>query len=81
MSISIGASVAGARGRGAGVGVEIASPSERRTDDALAAQDAATESLSQGLARHHGSPQLDRDGPLDRLAQQPSPLDRLSKTS
>ena len=79
MSISIGVSVGGARPRG--VGAEIASPSERRTDDALAAQDAATESLSQGLARHHGSPQLDRDGPLDRLAQQPSPLDRLSKSS
>lgn len=78
MSISIGVSVPGARSRG--VGAEIASPGERRTDDACAAQDAATESLSQGLARHH-SPVLDADGPLDRLAQQPSPLDRLGKTS
>jgi len=78
VSISIGVSVPGAKARG--VGAEIASPNERRTDDACAAQDSATESLSQGLARHHG-PALDADGPLDRLAQQPSPLDRLGKTS
>lgn len=78
MSISVGVSLGGAKPRG--VGAEIASPSERQTDDACAAQDAATESLSQGLARHRG-PALDADGPLDRLAQQPSPLDRVGKTS
>jgi hypothetical protein len=76
VTISVGASVAGVRGR---VGGDLASPGERRTDDACAAQDSATESLSQGLARHQAST-LDQDGPLDRLAQQPSPLDKFSKT-
>lgn len=79
MSISVGVSVGGVRSRG--VGAEIASPSERRTDDACAAQDAATESLSQGLARHRDTAALGGDGPLDRLVQQPSPLDRLTKAS
>ncbi len=79
MSISVGVSAGGVRSRG--VGAEIASPSERRTDDACAAQDAATESLSQGLARHRDTAALGGDGPLDRLVQQPSPLDRLTKAS
>jgi hypothetical protein len=50
------------------VDVQIASPAERRTDDACAAQNSATESLSQGIARH-------RSG-LDRLLDKPGPLDR-----
>lgn len=75
VAISVGASVTGTRGR---VGADIASPGARRTDDACAAQDSATESLSQGLSRHQ-PPALDRDGPLDRLAQQPGPLDKFTK--
>ncbi|TGX52224.1 hypothetical protein E5A73_15595 [Sphingomonas gei] len=74
----IGASVPGAKARA--IGVDIATPGERRTDEACAAQDGATESLSQGLARHQGSAaDLGRDGALDRLIQQPSALDRLTK--
>jgi hypothetical protein len=77
VSISISASVPGAR---AGtLGTEIASPGERRTDDACAAQDAATEALSQGLARHQ-SPTLEAEGPMERLASEPGPLDRFTKT-
>lgn len=79
VSISVGVSVGGAQSRG--LGADIASPGERRTDDACAAQDSATESLSQGLARHRDVDALGRDGPLDRMIQQPGPLDRLSKTS
>ena len=79
VSITVGGSIAGKQGRA--LDVDIATPSERSTDDACAAQDSATETLSQGLARHRSGPVLDRDGPLDRLAQTPSPLDRLTKGS
>ena len=76
VTLSVGASVAGMRGR---VGGDLASPGERRTDDACAAQDSATETLSQGLSRRQG-PALEREGPLERLVQQPGPLDKFNRT-
>lgn len=68
MSISIGA---GAPAIGQVANVDAATPSERRTDQACAAQDSATETLSQGIARHRSN--------LDRLIDQPSPLARFDR--
>jgi len=57
------------------VGLEIAGRAERTTDAICATQDSVSESLSQGLSRHR-TDDLGRDGPLDRLVQEPGPLDR-----
>ncbi len=65
MTISIGASTPRL---GKLADVQIASPAEKRTDDACAAQNSMTETLSQGIARHRSD--------LDRLLDQPGPLDR-----
>jgi len=54
--------------KGIGVGAEIVPPSQRRTDEACASQDAATENISQLLQGR---------SPLEQLMAKPSPLDRL----
>lgn len=66
MTISIGADLAGARVLAA----TLSSPSEREEDRAMAAQDAATETQSEGLKRRHTV--------LDRLREEPSALDRFA---
>lgn len=48
--------------------LDIATPSDRDTDRAMAAQDAAAETISQGRAPERGA--------LERLLDQPSPLAR-----
>lgn len=65
MSISIGAGLqlAGKLAR-----LDIATPSDRETDRAMAAQDAATEIISQGRAPERGA--------LEHLLAQPGPLAR-----
>jgi hypothetical protein len=65
MSISISASLPLTGKIG---GLNVATPSDRETDGALAAQDAATETISQGRAPERGE--------LERLLDQPSPLAR-----
>lgn len=65
MPLSIGTQVPGV---GKCVDVRIATPAERATDDACAAQDSATETLSQGIARHRSD--------LDRLLAEPGVLAR-----
>jgi hypothetical protein len=68
MAISIGAA---APAVGKIADLTIASPAEHATDDACAAQDSATETLSQGIQRHRSN--------LDRLLDQPSPLARFGR--
>ncbi|MEG3175324.1 hypothetical protein U1872_03720 [Sphingomonas sp. RB3P16] len=70
MSIAIGVTT----GLGKSVALEIASPSERRTDSACAAQDAATETQSQSAPRTHGG----QRSALDALLDTPGPLDRFA---
>jgi len=62
VSVSVHAS------KGVGVGAEVAPPRQRRTDEACASQDAATEDVSQLLSSR---------SPLEELMAKPSPLDRL----
>ena len=66
MSISLGASVAGAKV----LDVAYASRSEKQADSTMAAQNSATETQSEGLR--------ERPTALDRLCEQPSPLDRFA---
>lgn len=66
MSISLGASVAGAKV----LDVAYATPTEKQTDSAMAAQNAATETQSEGMR--------ERPTALDKLIEQPSPLDRFA---
>lgn len=80
MSVAVGAGaslpVVGTRS----AGVETATPQERQTDEACAAQDLAAETISTGLALQRRAPQPALDpaaGPLDRLLAAPGPLDRL----
>ena len=65
MTISIGAATSPP---GKVADIRIATPADKRTDEACAAQDSATETLSQGIARHRSD--------LDRLLDAPDPLDR-----
>jgi hypothetical protein len=67
MSISVGADIAGA----ARVRVALGTPMDRQTDSAIAAQNSATETISQGLAKQRG--------PLERLVEQPGPLARFQR--
>jgi hypothetical protein len=53
--------------KGVGVGAELAPPRERRTDEACASQDAATEDVSQLLSSR---------SPLGELMAKPDPLAR-----
>ena len=66
MSISISANVAGARP----LDTTLATPAERRNAAAMAAQDSATETQSEGLKPQRTT--------LDRLVDEPSVLARFA---
>lgn len=66
MSISLGASVAGARV----LDVAHATPAEKQADSTMAAQNSATETQSEGLR--------ERPTALDRLIESSGPLDRFA---
>lgn len=72
MSIEIGARIPGTN---ASLGASLASPRERKNDAA-----AVTQELTGDLIRDAAKPSpLLQEGPLERLLDTPSPLDRLSE--
>ncbi len=72
MSIEIGAKIPGSN---ATLGASLASPRQQRNDAAAAAQE-----LAGDIIRDAAKPSpLLQQGPLERLLDSPSPLDRLSE--
>lgn len=72
MSIEIGARIPGAN---VSLGASLASPRQQKNDAAT-----ATQELTGDLIRDAAKPSpLLQEGPLERLLDTPSPLDRLSE--
>jgi hypothetical protein len=71
MSLVVNANVAGTRV----LTVAMSTKSEREASSTMAAQDGATETQSEGLRERPTAPEKTA---LDRLVEQPSPLDRFA---